>query len=97
MAFTVGQRVTLHKPFYPGMMRDDESFPIFGVVYTIRGFDPDGDALLLKEIVNPPHYAGRECSFYNYLFRPLIERKTDISIFEAMLSPDAIEKAKECV
>lgn len=61
-------------------------------------------ALRLAEIVNPAaeyqigpspfHIAKREPAFGAHRFRPLVARKTDISIFKRMLT-DASEDVKE--
>jgi hypothetical protein len=89
--FHVGQKVVY---IYDGIKRPtmNEKIPVRNVVYTIRGFHPDGDAIHLEEIVNPDHLYcenGRtvvlELYFLLTSFRPLI--KTDISIFQAMLVP----------
>lgn len=61
----------------------------------MRGFsdaphEPDQPAIYLEEIINPPFdYDGwiGEVSFRTWRFRPVHERKTDISIFTAMLDP----------
>lgn len=67
--------------------------PQFKQIYTIRGLETDpsnGEVyLLLEEIVNPPRLYpdgyGEEC-FHHSGFRPVIERKTDISVFTALLN-----------
>lgn len=72
-----------------------EIAPIKGQVYTVRGFSDapnPGVAIFLEEIINPiirfvdNGWLG-ERSFMTFRFRPLIERKTDISIFTALLKP----------
>lgn len=86
----VGMRVVC---IYDGVWRHrdtGESFPTFGGIYTIRCVcERSGDVmLLLQEIVNPPrHYKDGflEASFRASVFRPLEERKTDISIFREIL------------
>lgn len=98
MAFHVGQRVT---------MKDDalwdidphEIPPEFGAVYTIRTITARkyGCYIRLHEIHNVPHEyedGHEECDFAADEFRPVVERKTDISIFQAMLSPKP-KKARE--
>lgn len=91
MTFRIGQKVVC--------IRDDwrtvlgEVRPVKGCVYTIRSLSVDerGDLFLrLHEIINQPHrYAERsgECEFWSIAFRPVVERKTDISAFERMLTP----------
>lgn len=63
-------------------------YPKKGRTYTIRAFNPPGRSIHLEEIVNKPRdYSSgfHECYFYLWRFRPVHERKTDISIFTAML------------
>ena len=93
MTFHVGQKVTQvcewPAPPWPG-----EAAPTFGVVYTVRevaDFGGFGCGLLLCEIVNLPRACG-EVAFRTEYFRPVIERKTDISIFTAMLNPTLAPK-----
>jgi hypothetical protein len=72
-------------------------------VYTIRGFepgveDPKETFIFLEEVVNPEKIWGKfiykEASFNIVYFRPLEEKKTDISVFQKMLNP-APSKKKE--
>lgn len=66
-----------------------EAIPEFGSVYTVREFGADG-GIRLVEIVNPPlaYIEGFfECTFAVESFRPVVERKTDISVFTALLTP----------
>ncbi len=67
----------------------DANFPILGQVYTIRAIDVwFGETLLRFVEVNNAHLpSDMEAGFSARHFRPLVERKTDISIFEAMLNP----------
>jgi hypothetical protein len=95
--FHVGQKVTVFKPFPACEIQraKDEgvTLPVLGVVYTVRGMEPgvwnsNETFIRLAEIVNGPHVEdGIEPSFSATRFRPVIERKTDISIFKAMLNP----------
>jgi hypothetical protein len=73
----------------------DITLPKEDAVYTIRGIDvnrTDNDdpvGLWLEEIVNPPrmYTAGfQEASFGHWRFRPIVQRKTDISIFTELLN-----------
>ena len=68
--------------------------PVKGRTYTVRGFIvpyagySGTPGMLLEEIVNPPYRYVEgtfEPSFFPSHFRPLAERKTDISLFTAML------------
>ena len=74
-----------------------------GQIYTVRalvdGMDEDGrlwPALLLQEISNPIAPRGVEYNYASCRFRPIVERKTDISVFKAMLTP-AGRKQQESV
>jgi hypothetical protein len=95
MTFRVGQKVVCIAESRGGGYPDDKR-PVVGSVYTIRGIeidrrgciDPIG--VLLEEIVNEPRmYRGydepSEVSFASTRFRPVVERKTDISIFTEIL------------
>lgn len=68
-------------------------YPTIGSVYTIRQIDVwnDGTTILLNEISNA-HLIGWkggtiEPGFPAKGFRPVVDRKTDISVFKAMLNP----------
>ena len=73
---------------------DGEIGPVFGEVYTIRDIRcfAFGVGLLFCELKNPPLY-GIEGHFCQSVFRPVVERKTDISIFKKMLTPSDAEVA----
>jgi hypothetical protein len=43
--------------------------------------------ILLEEIRNPLHPSGMEYDFLQRRFRPIVERKTDISALQALLVP----------
>lgn len=85
MAFHVGQKVVCvdaEWAFYGDSCLNDRD-PIKGAVYTVaevRHFE-DGAYLGLHEL-------GDEVLFEHGGFRPVIERKTDISIFTRMLTPN---------
>src|SRR5262249_8094610 len=95
MSFHVGQRVVCIKRSGDGY--GWEILPRVGGIYTIRGFDyraacDEKEGVWLEEIVNKPAmYMGYTClseaSFGRSHFRPVTERKTDISIFKRMLVP----------
>lgn len=82
MTFHVGQKVECI---------DDEGQPVRegdtpvkkGAVYTLRDvFDFFGEeGVRLQEITNP-----RDRGYHSWRFRPIVEKKTDISIFTAMLN-----------
>ncbi len=74
-------------------------FPVTGNVYTIRwvGVAEDGNAYVrLAEIINPiqkwPGYQAGEARFGARRFRPVVTRKTDISIFTDMLTTTKVEE-----
>ena len=92
----------------PGNADVDAVYPEIGQIYTIRELRDDtargkaGVFVLLAEIDNR-HFIGRasprgfayvEPGFNPNGFRPLVTRKTDISIFTAMLT-GAKERSKE--
>jgi hypothetical protein len=93
--FRVGQRVVCISQPVGGY--GDEIDPVVGDIYTVRGIEidrPSGDinpiGLLLGEIINAPRYyrdhdEPTECTFGAHRFRPLIERKTDISFAHEIL------------
>lgn len=97
MNFRIGQKVVCIGAEWEAAPQPGEVFPSIGVVYTIRGITVDrggaSDAigLYFDGLVNPPRICGNfpiqvEPSFGHTKFRPVIERKTDISIFTAMLN-----------
>lgn len=70
-----------------------------GCVYTVREiyFDVVWAKTLvrLEEIRRPPCLLDGqpfECGFYPERFRPVVDRKTDISIFTAMLTDTKVEE-----
>jgi len=93
--FVVGQKVVFVGAFSQNWKaraaEEGVILPVKGVVYTIRGFDPvtvNGVFIWLNEIRNDICIpAGREYSFAAEEFRPVVDRKTDISVFKAMLTP----------
>lgn len=100
MTFRVGQKVVFiaHVADDVRACYPNASFPNKDGIYTIRGFgrrDEPGDLLLLQELDNGHligltlngFYCCREPGFSAEKFRPIVERKTDISIFTAMLNP----------
>lgn len=76
-----------------------EVYPTEGQVYTIRDMEPSrsntacGVHLQFDELRNPEldyNTCRGECSFNGDKFRPVV--KTDISVFEAMLSKPPVPK-----
>ena len=92
--FQVGQKVVC--------IKDEDAFapwnwPKKGEIYTIRAIGECTPAqtywwgknvvVWVNEVVNSPDASGQEPGFGQGRFRPLVERKTDISIFEKLLNP----------
>lgn len=102
MAFFVGQKVVCIDNTLGGgvILKEGETVPALETVYTVRAivdWGPEYDSqLLLVEIVNPVcrWWSGewREGAFNVRRFRPVVERKTDISIFTAMLTPKKVKE-----
>lgn len=93
MTFRVGQKVVCVDDG-PGDF-SGPSFLALNSIYTIRGFCENihGEIGLLLEEVRPdlPRLmTGQERGFMQKRFRPLVERKTDISIFTQMLKPSKV-------
>lgn len=92
MAFYVGQKVELVRG-YTGRERDIAigygfKLPVTGKVYSVRWIE--GEYIRLTELINPdiPYVSGdAEPMWLAARFRPVVERKTSIAIFEAMLNP----------
>lgn len=99
--FHVGQKVVLARMAKnaEGHRKFSESrgyavtYPELGRIYTVREIflhETGAVAMRLVEIVNPVvQYKNgeKELCFDAANFRPIVERKTDISIFKAMLTP----------
>jgi hypothetical protein len=63
-----------------------------GDVYTVTGLDSELDVIknerfLTLHVDGAWHFGHREIGFPSYQFRPLVEVKTDISVFTEMLTP----------
>jgi hypothetical protein len=89
MTFRVGQKVEYIGPAIDGRPLGQIT-PVPHEVYTVRdnGMCRDVPAIRVFEIVNSPREWGSgffELWLNKDWFRPLVERKTDISIFTAML------------
>lgn len=98
----VGMKVVLARDefFNRGMhLAYGNEYPEMGPVYTIRAINlvAGNVGIHLNEIVNPSfEYLNgwAELSFAAENFRPVQTRKTDISIFTAMLSPKPSKAGK---
>ena len=94
MAFHVGQKVVCvnDTPLVEG---GDLSGLKKGRIYTVREVGlysplaPTVPCIRIKEITNRPKIKGVEWPYREYRFKPLEERKTDISVFERLLVPNA--------
>ena len=89
MAFYVGQKVVCVDD-RRGEADHSEITPVKCQIYTVRDVvEWRGQfGLRVHEILNPVDpWLGEERAFYASRFRPVVERKTDISIFKAMLNP----------
>lgn len=62
-----------------------------GDIYTVTGCRKFGSTEAIWVAEAKPEY--EEWGFYAYRFRPVVERKTDISIFTDMLKPKSSEVA----
>ena len=91
--FHIGQRVVCIHDVGSRPANEFPNVPIKGSIYTVRGFvSPDvgyerTPGMLLEEVVNPPWEYKEgvfEPSFHPYHFRPLVQHKTDISVFTRM-------------
>lgn len=100
--FKVGQKVVCVDDVFAFGWERIVKTPVKGQVYTIRQlltFKACTGAvvttILLDEIVNPVRKwdAGvMEAGFVPRRFRPVVQRKTDISIFKSLLNP-VLERA----
>jgi hypothetical protein len=97
MSFHVGQKVECVRDLRDSFFDDHPArWPDHirqGCVYTVRGFFLMGaiPALYLEEYVAPVSFAGHELAFEAENFRPIVEKKTDISIFTSLLNPSLEE------
>lgn len=96
MTFRVGQKVVFIGPDMRShglVVHFKLSVPLPQSIYTIRQYTPrvEGEGYLLREILNAEHYCplngSCEIAINADWLRPLVERKTDISIFTEMLVP----------
>jgi hypothetical protein len=102
MTFRIGQKVVCVHAVDEGWGHGIEILPTVGEVYTIRSKEehPTGFYVRLHEIHNTPMPYGNgmgEAQFTVRAFRPLVERKTSIEIFERMLTPATPKHEREKV
>ena len=83
-----------NRVFDPTFTERCPNVPVKDHIYTVRDFVvpyagyPGTPGILLEEIINPPcpYFEGTfEPSFFPLHFRPFSQRKTEISVFTAML------------
>ena len=93
MTFRVGQKVVcIHQPksaIAKQWMELGANYPSKNSIYTIRDIVsfPDGSSgFLLQELWNDHLGYKPEPAFDACHFRPIVERKTDISVFTKMLT-----------
>jgi hypothetical protein len=103
MAFYVGQKVCRLRELPASVQMavaqkrfEGGNVPEPGGIYTIRAIrqgTQDGVTLLLLKELDNSHMLveGREPGFDSRNFRPIVERKTSIAIFKAMLNPSRQE------
>lgn len=97
--FHVGQKVTPKNDDPWQDVEVPDIAPVFGEIYTIRSIEYEGDGVYLRfhEIHNVLEYFD-DCDCIDEMqfdaddFRPVIERKTDISIFKRLLVPASKQK-----
>jgi hypothetical protein len=110
MSFNVGQKVVyvggpnLPREWTPPQIKAGSLYLKKGAIYTIREIDPiyirqfGMVGIRVEEVVFPlvPWLDDMfEIATLACKFRPIVERKTDISIFTAMLTPNCIVKINE--
>lgn len=97
--FSIGQRVVCVDDDWSDLnarrLYEAPNRPIKGQIYIVRALHYEIDSrktILLAEIINPPFeyrqpWGTTEPGFFIGRFRPLIERKTNISALQALLNP----------
>jgi hypothetical protein len=91
MTFHVGQKVVCIKAEHDPSRFDWEKLPRLDAIYCVRW--TDGETVRLAEIVNRLYFYEEglsELRFNSWRFRPIVETKTDISIFTKMLTPKRV-------
>lgn len=96
MTFRVGQKICcVDDGGWKCSLRNVPNRPVRGRIYTIRSFYKE-DSIYLEEILNPSDAKWKngeigEGCFWTRRFRPIVSRKTDISIFTRMLNPSQVD------
>ncbi len=91
--FRVGQKVVCIDDDWGSapMGGQVQYLPTKNDVYTVRAITVNGNGkvfIRLHEIVNPQTDKHHEAEFWAECFRPVAERKTDISVFRKLLQPN---------
>lgn len=100
MSFHLGQKIVcVNDAWVHPRVHELPHLPRKGAIYHVRSVEPsrcpglDCQFLRLAELINPVMTGrDREPSFAGDHFRPVIERKTDISIFTKLLAPKQLER-----
>ena len=78
-----------------GSAPEVQHWPKKGEVYTVRTVAAQASNgkifIRLHEVVNPRTDEHHEAEFWAECFRPAVERKTDISVFQRLLQPKTEE------
>lgn len=102
MTFRVGQKVVCVNGVFDRTWDVVPNRPVAKQVYTVRalavctfGIHVDTPCILLHEVRNSIDLweigGAFESPFWIGRFRPVVERKTDISIFTKMLTPHGVD------
>ncbi|BEV47313.1 hypothetical protein CRBSH125_34960 [Afipia carboxidovorans] len=93
--FRIGQKVVCvnDSNIHPCWSDWHSDLIVKGRVYTIASIERSRDrfGFTLTEINSKPWPTGGYAAWRAERFRPVVERKTDISIFKAMLNPSSRE------
>ena len=96
--FFVGQKVVcindgINDFKLPGWSYDYSEFPIKkDEIYTIRWLGESQDGQLTMKLKEVPDRREGDGGYVRERFRPLVEKKTDISLFKSMLNGSLKEK-----
>lgn len=89
MTFRVGQEVVCvddGNAHLGAIMRGLRSGLVVNRIYSVLSVHPDGDAVIVVECAPP-----EPCNWFRAeLFRPVQKRKTDISVFTALLNTNKV-------
>lgn len=101
MDFHITQKIVCVNASFNATWRCVKNWPLEKEIYTVRGvcefqyLRGKGIGLYLEEIINEicPWTSGDTCEvpFPVFRFRPLVEKKTSIELFQKMLLPNNLE------